>query len=219
MDRDKAGAAARSNSAPGGDRRKDFRFTTLLRVGLIEIGSRRELCLVRNISARGLMAEVFSEVRPDDRATVELKTGNRASGTVTWVNGRQIGFTFDEPAEIRELLALPPGGGQGHRVRLPRIEVATQALLRFAGGLMGAQVIDISQGGVKIAGRLSYGETVQVSMDGLPPLRGVVRWCDGDQAGIAFLGLIPFRQLVSWASEHQGGREAACDTEPLRDSA
>ncbi len=47
-----------SSAAPQPDRRRQTRHLTILRVGTLIIEGRRELCLIRNISAGGLMAHV-----------------------------------------------------------------------------------------------------------------------------------------------------------------
>jgi len=44
------------------ERRRDTRHITILRVGTILVDGRRELCLIRNISAGGLMAHVYSQL-------------------------------------------------------------------------------------------------------------------------------------------------------------
>src|SRR3712207_7884086 len=55
-----------SNAAPQPDRRRQARHLTILRVGTLIIDGRRELCLIRNISAGGVMAHVYS---PDRKST------------------------------------------------------------------------------------------------------------------------------------------------------
>jgi hypothetical protein len=59
------------------ERREDERFVTILRVGVLVIEGRRELCLIRNISAGGLMAHVYSPVEPGQRVVVELKSNQQ----------------------------------------------------------------------------------------------------------------------------------------------
>ena len=63
-----------SDRVPGPpERRQQDRVVTILRVGTLIIESRRELCLIRNISTGGLLAHVYSPVEADQRVIVELK--------------------------------------------------------------------------------------------------------------------------------------------------
>ena len=50
--------------------------------GLVVVASRRELCLVRNVSAGGLLAHVYSALRPGQEVAVELKSHQQIAGRV-----------------------------------------------------------------------------------------------------------------------------------------
>jgi hypothetical protein len=65
---------------------------------------------------------------------------------------------------------------------------------------------DVSQGGVKIdsSAPLLVGAEVVVSLAGLEPLPGVVRWQDGGSFGITYNKIMPLSVLVAWI---QGQRE------------
>ncbi|MDQ4088332.1 MAG: PilZ domain-containing protein, partial [Pseudomonadota bacterium] len=135
---------------PERERRRDERQLTILRVGVLVVEGERELCLIRNISAGGLMAHVYREVRKDQRVTVELKSGQQIGGRVVWTAGRNAGIAFDAPIDVAELLANPPRLANGWRPRLPRVEVDRLATLRVGAGMCWVQVRDVSQGGVKL---------------------------------------------------------------------
>src|SRR4051812_28657856 len=62
------------------ERRSAARHLTILRVGALVGPHGRELCLVRNISAGGLMAHVYSNHRMGERVAVELKTKQPIEG-------------------------------------------------------------------------------------------------------------------------------------------
>ena len=67
---------------PPPERREGERYVTILRVGVLIVDGQRELCLIRNISAGGLMAHVYSPVQPGQRVVVELKTSQQIEGFV-----------------------------------------------------------------------------------------------------------------------------------------
>ena len=65
-----------SDNAPEPVERRDSeRHLTLFRVGSVTIGERRELCLIKNISAGGMMVRAYCALEPDTRVSVELKRG------------------------------------------------------------------------------------------------------------------------------------------------
>lgn len=182
------------------ERRNDERHIKILRVGILVVDGRRELCLIRNLSAGGLMAHLYSNMHPGQRVTVELKTNQQVSGTVVWVRDANAGVAFDTQVDIGELLANPPVLDNGWRARSPRVEIERLATLRADGRTLWVNVRDISQSGVKVETDepLAVGSDVVVTLDSFRALAGVVRWQAGSSAGIAFNGLIPLRELIDW---------------------
>jgi hypothetical protein len=185
---------------PPGERRQQTRHLTILRVGTLIAQGARELCLIRNISAGGLMAHVYSAYETDQRVAVELKTNQQIPGIVTWSDGSNIGVTFDEPIDVEELLTIEPVLDNGWKTRLPRVEVDRLATLRVGATTYWVNTRDISQGGVKVESDqpLEAGAEVVISLEGFRPIAGAVRWYQDGLAGIAFNQVIPFRELMGW---------------------
>lgn len=191
---------------PGrGGRRQTPRLLTLLRVGTIIIDGRRELCLVRNISATGLMIHVYSHLVEEQAVEVELKTGQQISGSVKWIDGSNVGLVFDTPIDVMAMLASHLVGGNDLKPRMPRVEVRAPATLRMGGHSYRVATHDISQGGAKVALStvLPNDAEIVLSMEGFHSLHGTMRWCDGDFAGITFNAVIPWPQLVRWLKERR----------------
>jgi hypothetical protein len=182
------------------DRRNAERHIKILRVGTLVLEGRRELCLIRNISAGGLMAHVYSRVTPGQRVLVELKTNQTVTGRVVWARENNAGIQFDAAMDVAELLANPPLMANGWRPRTPRVEVDRMATLRCGFKTSWVQAHDVSQSGVKIESEHppEAGAPVVVTLDGFRPLDGVVRWKSERQCGIAFNQLIPFSELIDW---------------------
>jgi hypothetical protein len=182
------------------ERRGDERHIKILRVGILVFDGRRELCLIRNLSAGGLMAHLYSNMHSGQRVTVELKTNQQVSGTVVWVREANAGIAFDTPVDIGELLANPPVLDNGWRARSPRVEIERVATVRNAGRTLWVNVRDVSQSGVKIETdeQLEIGSDVVVTLDNFRPIAGVVRWQSGRSCGLAFNGLIPLKELIDW---------------------
>jgi hypothetical protein len=184
------------------DRRGGDRYLSLLRVGAIMVGERRELCLIRNISAGGMMIRAYSNIPLGTQLTVELKQGDPVSGVVKWVEDGLTGVTFDAQLDVLLLLAPP---GEGPRPRLPRIEVDCTAWVREDGNVIRTRVANISQGGicVEAPSPLTTGADVVVTLPGLTPAAGVVKWSDGSAYGIGFNRALILSELVAWLQEQQ----------------
>ena len=182
------------------ERRTAPRHLTILRVGALIGPAGRELCLIRNISAGGLMAHTYSHHAPGEAVAVEFKTNQQASGTVIWASESNIGIQFDSPIDVAEMLSAQAVLDNGWRPRLPRIEVDRLATLRCGAQLCGVNTRDISQGGVKIECDQppEVGRDVVLTMERFRPLQALVRWCDGGMAGLSFNQLIPFPELMAW---------------------
>ncbi len=132
------------------ERRRETRHLTILRVGALIGPNGRELCLIRNISAGGLMAHVYSNHAVGAAVAVELKSNQAVPGTVVWADESNVGIEFDVPIDVEEMLSSQAVLDNGWRPRLPRVEVDRLATLRCGARLYGVNTRDISQGGVKI---------------------------------------------------------------------
>ena len=182
------------------ERRQDERYVTILRVGVLVIEGRRELCLIRNISAGGLTAHVYSPVELGQRVTVELKSNQQLEGRIAWVRDADAGIAFDVKVDITQLLANPPVLDNGWRPRLPRVEIDRLATLRVGARTYWVHTRDVSQGGVKIDTDqpLDVGTDVVITLQNFRPLAGTVRWQKGRACGIAFNDLLKFEELIAW---------------------
>lgn len=179
------------------NRRSDERHLTLFRVGSIMLGERRELCLVKNISAGGALIRAYSSLEANQPLHIELKEGNPLAGRVTWIKGTDAGITFDRRVDVLDLLK---SSSDGPRQRMPRIEVSCVCYVREGAALNRANLHNISQGGLSLdcVNPLNVAAEVTVSLPGFPPQAAVVRWKDGDRYGISFNTVLPLAGLVDW---------------------
>ena len=179
------------------ERRSDERHLTLFRVGSILIDSRRELCLVKNISAGGALIRAYCRLQPDLELQIELKEQQPIPGRVNWVKGTDAGITFNEPVDVVELLK---SNGDGPRPRMPRVEVRCVVFVREGATTNRAALLNISQGGLSLDSdnSLTVGSDVTVSLPGLAPQAAVVRWSEGSRYGISFNTVLPLAGLTEW---------------------
>lgn len=184
------------------ERRIDERHLTLFRVGSVTIGDRRELCLIKNISAGGMLIRAYCRLETGTHLSVELKLGEQVPGTVSWVRDDCAGIAFDEPVDVVEMLATSMNGP---RPRMPRVEVRCIASVRCGSQVYGLLARDISQGGMKVESsrELEIGSDVVVTLPGMAPLAGVVRWSYAGCYGITFNRLLALSELVGWLQDQR----------------
>lgn len=188
------------------DRRQGERYVSLLRVGALIVEGRRELCLIRNVSAGGMMIRPYSPIASGSRVSVELKHGESVSGTAQWSDKGLTGVTFDEPIDV---LALLTPNETESRPRMPRIELNCSARLHHEGRSAVARVANISQGGICVATRalLPIDADVVVTLPGMRPAAGVVKWAEDDQYGIGFNRAFLVNELMVFLREQQEGEQ------------
>jgi len=187
-----------SEAAPQPRERRDGeRHLTLFRVGSITIGDRRELCLIKNISAGGMMIRAYCPIAQGTPLSIELKSGQPVTGKVSWVRDQNIGVAFDAPVDVIEILSA---SADGPRPRMPRVEVDCIATVRDGANVHRLRACDISQGGLKLAGEppLEHGCDLSVTLPGLEPQPAALRWRQDGHLGIGFNRLIPLAELVDW---------------------
>lgn len=190
------------------ERRTGERHLSLLRVGSLSIGDRRELCLIRNISAGGMLIRAYCAIEPGTRVAIELKQGQPIGGTARWTRNECVGVNFDHPIDVLGLLA---SSEEGPRPRMPRIEVDCVAWVRVDSNVYRTRAVDISQGGLKIEFReeLPLAAEVIVSLTGIDPCPGVIRWAADGAYGITFNRVIPLPLLVPWLQDQRVRMRAA----------
>ena len=193
-----------SDAPPGApdDRRDGDRLMTLYRVGSLVIAGSRELCLIKNISAGGMMVRTFCPIPEGTRVSVELKFGQPITGVVSWARDIHVGISFDELIDVIDVLSP---SAEGPRPRLPRIEVSSFITVREGASTYRMRACDIGQGGLKVQCETALvpGTDVVVTLAGIDPQPAVVRWAHADHIGIVFNRLLPLPTLVDWLRDQR----------------
>jgi hypothetical protein len=195
-----------------------------LRPGALITGSVREVCFLRKFSGGGAVLHVDSERVVGDRLELELMSGQRLSGTVTWRRGSDVGLAFDAPVDVFGVIVSDLVSQPGERRRMPRVELSCAAVVETAHGSDIVTTLDVSQGGVKIKCDREFApeEKVTVALDGFRPVSGRVRWRGQGLAGIAFDDELGWQELVPWLRERRDAalkRAGGTTPKPLRPGA
>lgn len=188
------------------DQRAAARSVALFRPGLIESGSYRFFCLVRNISASGLMANVHAPLEIGAPITVRLSERQLLIGSVVWQKGMNTGVEFANTIDVEKILSGAwRSGNAGESYRPPRLEVLVDAQFIVSGQPYALRVLDISQRGLKAAARgLATGTMGTMVVPELRPCSAVVRWSGETMAGFYFLDPLSFDELGQWVLLQHG---------------
>lgn len=191
------------------ERRRQVRQLALLRVALLHAGGVSDICVVRNISQKGLSARVYRKLTAGDQVQVEFRSGELVSGSVVWEKQFDIGIVFPQPIDVARVLANQPCTQPKKRRALPRIAVACAG--KLSNGLQSVDVTlrDISQAGanLEVRGQAPNFRNVQMSLPALPSIAGVVRWTDGSSVGLSFNECLSFETLARWIQARREGLE------------
>lgn len=179
--------------------------------GALTSGSIRQVCSIRKLSAGGAIVHVDGPVTLGEKLDLELMTGEQLVGTIAWWRGSEVGLRFDTPIDVFAVIAQDIVSQPGERRRMPRVELVVQALLETAAGTELVTTRDISQGGAKldVPFKLKVEERVLITLDGLPPQQGVVRWSADHVAGVAFVPELRWQELMVWLKDRRRHRREA----------
>lgn len=196
-----------------GDRRKDRRYVTILRVGVLHTILGQELCVVKNISSGGLSAQAYRTFTVGEAVQIELTCDQRLDGVVQWVRENDVGVAFLHPIDVEAILATPWITETSRCRRLPRLEVQCTGRLRLGARMYIVELVNISQGGAMLQTKreIERGPEAVLTLPDLGSLEGTVRWCNKVTVGVSFNERIPFQSLARWIQEH---RKVLPETEP-----
>lgn len=190
----------------GEERRRSVRHPVVNQVAKIRLESgREELCLLRDISAEGLKAEVYIALERGARIDIELRTAHTVSGRVVWVADKQVGVAFDAPIPAAAMLAHCSFEVSGGRVRPPRLKVNLRGLLRIGAVAEMVNIGNISQAGMQVAAPepLAINTVCSIALPGLPARAASVCWWRDGDAGLMLTEPFDYPTFARWRA---GGR-------------
>jgi PilZ domain len=188
------------------ERRREARFTLILRVGILEQQGKSSLCLVKNISSSGIQLRFYSRPIADAEASIRVADEPSVRGRIVWIEGDIAGMRFDGELDTATLLRVQQKLRPNRRRSTPRISVDASATLRTGGRTCRATVCDISSLGARIRTRsvLTKGDRAVIAFADLPSLNAFVRWSDGGESGLVFETPIPMQIIAHWIEGRVG---------------
>ena len=185
------------------ERRRSIRHPVVSQVAKIRFSSgREELCLLQDISAEGLQADVYVQLRAGDHVDIELRTAHSAGGRVAWTAGKAIGVAFDAPIPAAAMLAHCSFDESAGKLRPPRLKVNMRGLLRLDARTSAVSISNISQAGLQITAPdpLRPGVACAIVLPGLPARAATVCWWRDGGAGLMLDEPIDYAVFAAWRS-------------------
>lgn len=188
---------------PAEERRQSIRHVAVNQIAKIRLGSgREELCLLRDISAEGLRAEIYIPLEVGTQICVELRTAHSARGRIVWVRGDEIGVSFDETIPVAAMLAHCSFDQNAAKLRPPRLKVNLRGLLRIDDQAKMVDIGNISQAGLQIAAPepLRADTACTIVLSGLPARSATICWWREGAAGLMLAEPFDYATFAKWRS-------------------
>jgi hypothetical protein len=176
------------------------RSLSTYRVGRIATAAGQALCIVRTISPCAIALDIEVPFAGADTASLVIGK-EEVTGALVMGDGKKAELRPAKEVDPDALLADPSVLAGAGRRTLPRVEVDARARIEVMGQSMAARICDISTDGTKVLvdDLLCAGDKVTLTMRGLQMrLGGLVRWAQGDHAGIEFDRPLAIGQLNLW---------------------
>jgi PilZ domain len=166
----------------------------------IFVSGSREPCSIRKISSLGVT--ILSDLVPalGEKVAIELATGQRPTGKISWTSGKELGVRFDDHVDMvallnRKLVSLTPD-----RRSMPRVEVRCPAYVKYGESLSLAALRNISAKGLQLeADELpEIGTYVSVFVEGLNIPAGEVLWKRDKLAGVEVFEELSWTSIIPW---------------------
>jgi hypothetical protein len=172
---------------------------------MVEIDDFSGICLIRNLSPRGLAAQVYASFAEGAGIVVHFDSDFAVSGKVAWSKDGRVGVEFYDELDVDKMLrATGSQSDAGRTARSPRIPIDCEAIINFEGRSLSVTVRDISQRGVKVSGAyLPMEAEVTIDLWSLGARKALVRWQRNGLIGLNFHSQLPFEQLAGWLIDTQ----------------
>jgi len=187
------------------ERRSRARLTSVLRIGLISDGTTTSFCFVKNISSDGVQVRLYSPLEEGSAIQFRVGDGRLLKGKVAWTRNQLAGIQFERDFEPSSMLRVAEAAPAQCRRSSPRVQAGARATLRTGGRTLPAELCDISAIGTKLKTRRvpSRGMAAILMLPDLPPIRGFVRWSEGELLGFMFEQPLPVPLIALWVAQRK----------------
>ncbi len=177
------------------------RYTTLIRAAKLVSAQGEFVCVIRDVSDKGVSLRTFHELPICDAVALETQNGETYELIKERSEGREACFTFDQPIEIERLIhenwKFPK--------RQLRLNLAIPLSVSTLAGRAEAITENLSQQGARIECDTLYAidQPLRIEGSGLPEIRAKVRWRRDSGYGLVFDNTFTLRDFALVAAAMQ----------------
>ncbi|GAA4047979.1 hypothetical protein GCM10022213_19580 [Parerythrobacter jejuensis] len=184
------------------EQRAEQRFTLLLRQAKLRTRSGEFLCVLRDVSTRGISVRTFHALPPDRRFAVELQQDKPFLIEKAWENEGEAGFWFKDRVDLNLLLEDDPAFPR----RQIRVGLDMPIQLQSGPETGSATLFNLSQQGACFSADRSWArdQLLRLVSPALPEIRAKVRWRQGDLHGVVFEDTFTFREFAALLGRLRG---------------
>lgn len=183
------------------DARAAPRYTSLIRAAKLVSAQGEFVCVIRDVSAKGVSLRTFHDLPICDAVALELQNGEMFELTRIRTEGREASFTFDQPVDVERLIHE----NWEFRKRQLRLNLAIPLIVTTLAGRAEAITENLSQQGARIECDTLYAidQPLRIEGSGLPEIRAKVRWRKDGHYGLAFDNTFSLRDFALVAAAMQ----------------
>jgi len=181
----------------GADKRQSHRASLMLRRAKLVCQSGEYLCLIRDVSEKGIGLGFLHDVPPEPRTLLQLANGMTYPVERVWAQSRQAGYRFGCTITLEEFLREE----SPHPVRPLRLNIEGKVRIQDGRTAMEATLVDLSCEGAKIVCEddLRAHGLISFELPGLSPQLATVRWNEDDHFGLQFQHPLSTEELAHCA--------------------
>lgn len=178
--------------------RQSHRASLMLRRSKLVCQSGEYLCLIRDVSEKGIGLGFLHEIPPEQRTLLQLANGMTYPVERVWAQSRQAGYRFGCTVTLEEFLREDGA----HPIRPLRLNVEGKARIQDRRTAMEATIVDISCEGAKVVieDDVRTRGLISFELPGIAPQLASVRWNEGDHYGLQFQHPLSTEELAHCAA-------------------
>lgn len=177
------------------------RYTSLIRAAKLVSAQGEFVCVIRDVSAKGVSLRTFHDLPSCEAVALELQNGELYELTKARTAGREACFTFDQPVDVERLIHE----NWEFRKRQLRLNIAIPLTVTTLAGRAEAITENLSQQGARIECDTLYAidQPLRIEGSGLPEIRAKVRWRREGSYGLVFDNTFTLRDFALIAAAMQ----------------
>ena len=191
-------SSPRNTSQPSvDDACRRHRASLMLRRAKLVCQSGEYLCLIRDVSQKGIGLGFLHDVPPEPRTILQLANGMTYPVERVWEQSRQAGYRFACTITLDEFLRE----NTSYPIRPLRLNLEGRARIQDGRAATAAELIDLSCEGAKIMseGDIRTRGLVSFELPGIAPQLASVRWNQEDYYGLQFQNPLSTEELAHCA--------------------